>query len=719
MSMSTTLLTLLVGSTGGGLYLTIKPFLVIAAIIIALGIFSKLMYDRINYLTLLKFEPRWDRIPERIWLVVKFVGAQYRLFKETGPGLMHFFIFWGFMTLGICTVSHYANGISPGAHMFNLFGLIEPNIIEHAYNWFKDIIEIFVLIAILYALWRRFVTKPDRITRSWEAVMILLFIGTLMVTDWFVGAGEAMHLQAQGTNPWWIPIGGAMIPVVKALGATGGMIFVEANYWVHIIVVLVFLNFLPVGKHFHVITAIPNVFFGNLNPRNNIPYFDCEDENLEKWGNNAITDFSWKTVFDAYTCTECGRCRDNCPAYLTGKPLDPKLVNSLIKHHIYENGPKLVAARAAAKKAGEAFVPDSVEGLVPLITEEMVEDGICTEIFWSCTTCGHCVESCPVLIEHIPRLVDLRRYMVMTEANFPQELNNAFKGMETNSNPWGVGQDYRADWVTEDLGVKTVADNPDFEYLLYLGCSYSYDDRNKKISTALIKLLNAAGVNYAYLGAEEGCCGETARRLGNEYLGNMLVMMNIAVLNAYNVKKIISPCPHCFNTLKNEYSQFTGLELEGTKLEGDFEVMHSTEFIKKLIDEGKLKLDGQIAKNIVFHDSCYLGRYNNIMEQPRDVLKSIPGVKVTDVTRSYEIGFCCGAGGGRMWLEEEVDQRVNNKRFEQILEGKPEVVCTACPYCMTMLDDACKAKGMEEQIKTLDFVEVVAQAAGVLDKKVI
>jgi Fe-S oxidoreductase len=424
-------------------------------------------------------------------------------------------------------------------------------------------------------------------------------------------------------------------------------------------------------------------------------------------------------MFDAYTCTECGRCRDNCPAYKTGKPLDPKQINAIIKASMKANVEKLFKAFDEAKAKGEKFNPDTIEDLTPFITTEVSEDihkqaGITHEMLWACTTCGHCYESCPVLIEHVHRLVDLRRFLAMSEAEFPQELNDVFRGFENNSNPWALGQDTRGDWAEKDVEVKTIESNPEFEYLLYLGCSYSYDERNKKISNALIKLLNKAGVNYAYLGAEECCCGETARRLGNEFLGNMMVMMNIAVLNGHNVKKIISPCPHCFNTLKNEYSQYTDLDMEGTKLQGDFEVIHTAEFIKSLIDQGKIILDKELTKKVVYHDSCYLGRYNQIFDEPRSVIGKVPGVKMVEAEMRREKGFCCGAGGGRMWMEEEVEQRVNTMRFKQLLETNPEVICTACPYCMTMLDDACKDQGKEEQVKNLDFIEVVAQAAGLI-----
>jgi len=648
-------------------YSTSKSVLVVLSILIAVAVLVRNIRAKLGVLKLMKPEVRWDHVPARIKLVLKYVCAQAGLLKEPLPGLMHFLIFWGFMVLSVATISHFSAGISAGAHLFNLFGLLDTNAVVHPYSWLKDITEIFVLIAVVYAMFRRLITKPDRLTLSGEAVLILVFIFSLMVTDWFVGAGEAIEARAHGIEVWWLPVSSLFVPLVEAMGETGAFVFVELNHWLHMLVILVFLDMLPLGKHFHVITAIPNVFFADLRCETIIKYFDCEDETLEKWGNNSLPDYSWKTVFDAYTCTECGRCRNSCPAYNSGKPLDPKRLNLIIKKNMEANAPLFLAAWDEARKKGEPFSPDSVENQIPLVTSDEEDFGkaqsaITHEMLWACTTCGNCVESCPVLIEHIHKIVDLRRHLVMSEANFPQELAEMFKGMENNSNPWGIGQDQRPDWIEEGVEIKTVENNPDFEYLLYLGCSSSYDERNKHISNALIKILNKAGVSYAYLGAEEYCCGETARRLGNEFLGNMMVMMNLTVLNGHNVKKIISPCPHCFHTLKNEYPQYTGLEMEGVKLDGDFEVLHTTQFIANLVSEGKIKLENKLDKSVVFHDSCYLGRYNHIFDEPRKAIQEITGARPLEAEKNREAGICCGAGGGRMWMEEEVDKRVNNKR---------------------------------------------------------
>jgi Fe-S oxidoreductase len=703
-----------------GAYGISKSVLVVLFIVIALVFFVRIVRERLVVLRWMKPEVRWDNIPARINMVIRYVLAQAGLFKEFLPGLMHFLIFWGFMVLAVATVSHFASGISAGAHLLNLFGLIESNPVQHGYEWIKDFTEVLVLLAVSYALIRRVITKPRRLTFSGEAILILIFIFSLMVTDWIVGAGEAAQARADGVEVWWLPVSSLFIPLLDALGETGATVFVELNYWLHILIILVFLNLLPYGKHFHVVTAIPNVFFADLGREKIIKYFDCEDETLEKWGVNTVTDYGWKVMFDAYSCTECGRCRDNCPAYNSGKSLDPKRLNLIIKQNMMVNAPLFEAACAEVTGKGEEFKPDATEGLTSIIATEdndsyKLQDGITHDMLWACTTCGHCVESCPLLIEHVHKLVDLRRYLVMSEANFPAELNELFKGMENNSNPWGIGQDSRTDWIEDGLEVKTVETNPDFEYLLYLGCSNSFDERNKHISNALIRILNEAGVNYAYLGTEEYCCGETARRLGNEFLGNIMVSMNLMVLNGHNVKKILSPCPHCFHTLQNEYPQYTGIEMEGVRLDGEFEVYHTTQFIKGLVDQGTIKLGNNINKRVVFHDSCYLGRYNHIYDEPRDLIKGVTGSKPLEAATSLELGTCCGAGGGRMWLEEEVDQRVNNMRFKQLMETGPDIVCTACPYCMTMITDASKDEGMEEKVEALDFIELVARGAGLVD----
>jgi Fe-S oxidoreductase len=383
---------------------------------------------------------------------------------------------------------------------------------------------------------------------------------------------------------------------------------------------------------------------------------------------------------------------------MTTKPLSPKRLIMDERNHLKAKTPLMMKVarlrrQGAKEKAQEASASWGGKPLVGGVIEE--------EVLWSCTTCGHCVENCPVCIEHIDHIVDQRRYLVQVESRFPKELTAVFKGWENMSNPWGLASNSRGDWMAE-LGVKTPAEQPEFEYLFYVGCAGSFDDRNKKITRAVVKLLQKAGVSFVCLGNDETCCGETARRIGNEYLAQTMMAANVELWNGLGVKKIVTACPHCFNTTKNEYPQFGG----------HFEVLHHTELLLRLVAEGKLKPEVGFARQgpLVYHDSCYLGRYNKLYDAPREVARALPGVTLVEAGRQRQLGFCCGAGGGRMWMEEAPQQRVNLKRTEQLLETGAKTFATACPYCLIMLDDAVKQKGLEEDIKVLDLAELLERS---------
>lgn len=682
----------------------ITPIAFAAMLVIALGYFAYSVYIRFSYLAATKFEKRWDNLGKRIVALLKYVAAQYRLFKEPLPGFMHFFIFWTFMTLLIAKIIWAGQAFVPD---FNLWILHPHNdILGAIYYSFKDIIVFICLLAILYAFYRRLISRPDRMHYSWEANLILGFILIILLTEYtYEAATFIMEETANTAYHPFVPFTDAVKSLYAAIGIADNTTALNwiagISYWLHFATIFVFLNFLPVGKHFHVVTSIPNVFLMDLSPRGRLRNdIDIEDETAETFGVSRMSDYSWKVFFDAYTCTECGRCRDNCPAYNTGKKLDPMEVNVILRKYMMDHGKEYLEWKKKREEVMKTVKEEEREAALleipeppTLLTEEYMDD----EIFWSCTTCFHCEESCPVLIEHVHKLIDCRRYRVLMESNNPEELNATMRGFENQSNPWGVGPDQRADWIKPELNIPIMAEKGEAEYLLYLGCSAAFDSRNQKIATAFVELLNKAGVDYAYLGVEELCCGETARRIGNEYLAILMIQALIEVFNQYNVKKIITICPHGYNTFKNEYPDF------GFKAE----VYHHTEFLEKLIKEGKLKPSKDYNKNIVYHDSCYIGRYHGLYEEPRNIIKSIPGTKLTEIEKSKKLGFCCGAGGGRMWVDEPADQRVNTMRFGQILEGNPECIVTACPYCMTMIDDACKDAEKEEMIKILDVAELL------------
>jgi len=420
-------------------------------------------------------------------------------------------------------------------------------------------------------------------------------------------------------------------------------------------------------------------------------------ENAESFGAGKLNDFTWKQIFDADACTRCGRCQDGCPAYLSGKPLSPKKMVQDLKTYWLEKAPEAINEKAkAAVEGAEAPAEKLLAGEVVDLHE-----------LWACTNCMYCMEHCSASIEHVPKIVNMRQYKVLTDADFAPELQLTCKNMENNSNPWGIGAHLRGDWAKE-LGIKTLAEDPNVEYLFYVGCSGSFDDRGKKISIAFAKILQAAGVSFGILGSEEGCCGDSAMRAGNEYLFQSLAQANIALMNGYGVKKIITACPHGYNSLKKDYPNF----------DGKYEVYHHTEIIANLIAQKKITLKNAVSGTFTYHDSCFLGRYNEIYQQPRQILKAIPGMKLVEMDRNLEKSFCCGAGGARMWMEEDIGDRINNMRTDQAIAVKADTVAVACPFCLTMLSDGIKDKEMSEKMVSLDIAEIVLKSMGMEEVKV-
>jgi Fe-S oxidoreductase len=477
------------------------------------------------------------------------------------------------------------------------------------------------------------------------------------------------------------------------VGLTGEGIgpFLHHLTWrIHFFLVLGLIAYLPYSKLFHLVSSTINIFLRSTGPKGELaPITDFET--AETFGVTTINEFTWKQLLDLDACTRCGRCQDQCPAYLSEKPLTPKKLVQDLKDHLQKESGILLGENG---KEGEE------QALTPIIGSAVTADEL-----WSCTSCMACMEQCPVFVEQIPKVVDLRRYLVMMESSFPSEVAGVFRNMEVNSNPWGIGLASRGDWAKAlDVPILSEMEDKDIEILYYVGCSGSFDDRNKKVAIAFANVLKVAGVRFGILGAEEKCCGDSARRMGNEYLFQQLAQENIEAMNKYGVKKIVTTCPHGYNILKNEYPQ----------LGGTFEVYHHSDYIARLIAEGRLKLVNSLNQSITFHDSCYLGRYNGLYQEPRKVIKDIPGTTLVEMERNCERSFCCGAGGGRMWMEEHLGKRINHVRFEDALNTKVDLIGTACPFCLTMLDDATKDKEMEESIKVKDITELINEA---LEKK--
>lgn len=652
----------------------------------ALAVFAALVIPRFRLLLAVRGEQRFDRIGARIGGVVKFALAQWKMPRDPAGGFAHIFIFFGFLAVAIGTITHFGRAYDPHFLLPGFAGAV-----GQVYTLIKDIFEGLVIVGVTYGLWRRLKPTPSRVGRSWEGVFVLCMILFLMVTDYIVAGAETVANPdaAMPYNP-----GGYLLAMALApLGEGTAHVIGVGAWWLHCAAVLVFLNFLPIGKHFHVITAIPNVFFRNLEPRGAgkkeadlIEAMEKDDfETIEKLGIGTTADMTWPMVLDVYSCTECGRCSVFCPTVLTGKPLEHRQLNKDLKAALYADKPLLLAGDE--KKREE--LPELVGGKID------------PETVWACTTCGSCEEECPVLIENVPRIIEMRKKQVMAEAISP-ELQRAYKGLENNYNPWGLGYDQRDAWA-EGLDIPRMADvagnGKEAPLLYWVGCAGSYDDRIKKVTIAMVQIMRAAGVEFAILGAEEQCTGDSARRTGNEFLFQMLAQANVEILNGYGVKRIVTHCPHCLHTLMADYPQFGG----------NYEVIHHTQLIDELIKSGKLKLSGKFEKSVAWHDSCYLGRYHDIYEAPRSVVKAA-GTSLVEMPRAKSRGVCCGAGGGRFWMEETIGERINAHRAKEAVGTKAACVGTSCPFCLTMLKDGVADLGKDEEVQTLDVAEIVAKA---------
>jgi Fe-S oxidoreductase len=558
-----------------------------------------------------------------------------------------------------------------------------PAVVYFTLVFIFDIVSLLALLSVCVAIVRRLAFPPSYIeARSPDAFVILSLVGVLMLAFFGLHAADIAHGLEEAAS--YMPISNIIaLTLFKGLPLETLAIMAKIFWWIHALALLAFLNYLPYSKHMHIMTSIPNCFFRSMEKVTTQPREEFKKDSI--FGVGQVDQFSWKGLFDSYSCTECGRCSDVCPATSTGKLLNPRLVMHDIKMNLLHNGPQLAKARAT-------------EGTLPLIGDGH-EGSIAEEVIWACTTCGACMEVCPVFIEHVPRIVDMRRNLVEMKAEFPQELLSFFENMEQRSNPWGIAPGDRAKWAS-DLDVKPFEAGKT-EYLFYVGCYGAFDARSRRVSAAMATILNQAGISWGILGKEELCCGDSLRRLGNEYVFDQMVQANAKLFADKAITKVITQCPHCYSTLKNDYGQYD------VKLE----VVHHTEFIIELLRENKLNLNGTIdLGDIVFHDSCYLGRYNLEYEAPRDAIRMVTGDKPLEMKHNRENSFCCGAGGGRMWLEESTPKKIYQARTEEALEQNPSSICVCCPYCMTMFEDGLKDKGALGSVNVLDLAEIVEKA---------
>ncbi|MFC2035872.1 heterodisulfide reductase-related iron-sulfur binding cluster [Chloroflexota bacterium] len=649
----------------------------LAIFVVAIVSFSWSCFQRFRLVTIGKAENRFNDIGRRIWNVVFYAFGQRRVVTHSYRfGLNHSVFFWCFMILLIANTEFLLHGLFPDNIGFSHL----PNGAYYTLAFIFDLVSFLALITVCVAVIRRLVFPPNyMVARSREAFVILGLVATLMIA--FLGMHGSEIARGVQEAAAYMPISNFVASTFMSSTAIEDLARSDNIFWwVHAIVLLGFLNYLPYSKHMHILTAIPNCFFKSGEKVTTQPREEFKKGNI--FGVGQVDQFRWKDLLDSYSCTECGRCQDVCPATLTTKPLNPRLVIHNIKMNLLNNGPLIIKNK---------------ELISPLIGSDQ-EGSTSEDSIWACTTCGACMEVCPVFIEHVPKLVSMRRNLVEMKAKFPQELLTLFENMEQRSNPWGIAPTDRVKWATE-INAQPF-ENGKTEYLFYVGCVGTFDARNKQVTLATARILETAGISWGILGKDEKCCGDSLRRLGNEFVFDRMARENIRIFQEKGINKIITQCPHCFSTLKNDYRQY-GIELE---------VIHHTELISQLIKENKLKLNGNgdLGK-VAFHDSCYLGRYNGVYQAPREVIISVTSQAPTEMKRHHERSFCCGAGGGRMWMEESIGKRINQERVQEVLKENPKTVCVSCPYCMTMFEDGLKDEKADNKVKVLDLAEIIAK----------
>ncbi len=662
-----------------------SPIGISLLMIAAFAGFGYLAARKLRIVAALQAEPRWDHPGARLRSVLVNGFLQSRMIRrEWKPGLMHAAIFLGFLAL----LARKLQLIVIGYHE----PFVYPGIVGGMFAAGKDVVEIVVLAALAYAYFRRYVLRPPRLERNGEALLILTLILAIMITDLaFDGFRFALYAASDpgiGHDRDFAFAGSAIASALSGLSPAALTAGYQLSYWTQIVVVFAFLVLLPAGEHFHIVTALPALYFRRGAPANAVPTIDLEkamagDDAEMKIGVATAEDLSWKEALDVFTCTECGRCKDACPTFLTGKPLSMKWVNDSLKRHLLERRAAIVGA------AEDGALPPLVG---PVIAEETL---------WACTTCGYCEAACPIELEHLPRFFRMRQHRVLMDGEFPHELKQVFEAYESQSNPWGFPADTRGDWA-KDLGVVKVESAEqmrELDWLFYVGSAESFDLRCQRIAKAFAAILEEAGVRFGILGEAETSTGECVRRAGNEMLFQQLAGALVEKLNALGVARIVTCDPHAFNTLRNEYPAFGG----------HWEVVHHTQLIARLIAEGRIRVDPAFER-VIYHEPCYLGRHNGEFEAPRAVLRRVAKDAPLEFALNREKAMCCGAGGARMWMEERIGKRVNVARVEQALPQEPRIVATACPYCAIMMTDGISAVGKLDAIATRDVAELVAES---------
>jgi Fe-S oxidoreductase len=620
-------------------------------------------------------DSRTDNLVGRIKTTILVAFAHMRILREAYPGWMHFMILWGSI---LFVFGKLIRLFSYTVHINN-----PPQDVFLYASLASEVGAALIIIGGLLAIFRRYILKPPRLDTKADDTLVFFWVFVILLTGFMI---KGFRIATADASPaeWylWAPISFGFSKIFETFSITYyNQILVWHRVIFHTAVAFIFLAYIFIyrSRLQHVLLSPLNIFFRSHKPKSALTPIDLET--AESYGTSKIEQFTWKQLLDLDACTRCGRCQDNCPANISGKALSPKKVILDLRDHLYEVYPIPLWRKPKEPR------------------RDMIDEVITQDVVWDCTTCRACQEACPVYIEHIDKIVDMRRNLALERAEFPESVQGALQSLGTRGHPWRGTTATRTDWMN-GLGVTTLSEKADVDLLYWVGCTASLEDRNMKVAIATAKVLQAAGINFGVLGVEEGCCGDPARRMGDEYLFQTLCQKNIEVLKNYNIKKIVASCPHCFSTLKNEYPQFGG----------NFEVIHHSQLIADLISQGKLRVGGTDRVKVAYHDSCYLGRHNDIFRQPREVLDSIKGIDRVELSRHGTKGFCCGGGGGHMWMEEPPEQRLNTRRTDEVIQAKVDTVATACPYCLSMFEDGLKAREVEESIKAMDLSELVARA---------
>ena len=638
--------------------------------VFAIGMFAYEVSGRLHLVARGRPDDRLAHVGARIRTVLVNVFGQRRLLNDPYSGPMHFLIFWGFLILLLGNVNSIVAPLTGHVFLSFLTGRVYP-----VYALSQDLAEDLVILGVVGMAVRRWIMRPERLEQSYDAALILIFIFALMITDLLMGA--VRFAIAPTPLEAYSPGAHLLSGLFAGLSTVWGRDLYALFFGLHYLAFLAILVEVPRSKHFHIFLAAANVFLKDERPKGGrLRPINFEDESTDHFGAGHFEDLSWKHLMDTFTCTECGRCQDACPAWASGKVLSPKNLMIDIRNHVMTSG--LASPEERPALAGGVISED---------------------VLWACTTCRACEEACPVFNEHVPDIVDMRRYLVLTEGTAPPEAQTFFANLEKAQNPWGRDPFDRTAWL-KDLGVRTVdevrAAGEEMDYLYFVGCMGGYDDHSRRVTRSLVRILQAAGIRFAILGPEEHCNGEAARRLGNEYLFQTLRDDNRGQILASGATKVLTTCPHCFNTFSHEY----GLEA--------LEVVHHSVLLEELLAAGRIPLTRPVARRVTYHDPCYLGRYNDIFDAPRTLLAGL-GAASVEMPRHRERGLCCGAGGGRMWLEEDPRKRVNALRVAEAVDTGADTIATACPFCLVMMKDGLGERS-EDAVEARDLAELVAEA---------